>query len=78
MNIDRVTSYCRPCRGILEKDCEDCWNVLNRELESEMRGDEFDFRNGKCWYWYKEIMFLCYHKVCSGMSLHDVGVRIFG
>lgn len=20
-----------------------------------MRGDEYEFRNGKCWYWYKEF-----------------------
>ena len=81
LNGDRVIDCCRPCRGILVSDCKSywsCWNVLNRESESEMRGGEYEFKDGKCWYWYKEIKFWCYRMVCNGMSLHDVGVRIFG
>lgn len=45
LNGDRVTNCCRPCRGILMSDCKSCWNALNRNSETEMRGDEYDFKN---------------------------------
>ena len=42
---------------MIVKDVEVVGIFLNHGSESEMRGDEYDFKNGKCWYWYKEILF---------------------